>query len=349
MRIVQLPDGTQVYHALDDSFIPALSLALHARPVITALGPIYETDPALELLAPFRRSELEAGWSCVRALAPDWIWEEARALRRAAVARATLFDGDVRELAEWTRAGLVHEIARVRGITVTGRGLLHVRWRLRGTVTGRFGAEPVRGPDWSFNPLSLGPDERWRVRASSHDRRVAVLDFKAMDMCSMVSLVPGLAARYIDSRDLHATTVLHLFGQDYSLHDFPRLRDLVKQQIFVHAYGGQSELRADFERTLPELTWLRRLPHGEGARMVQAQSARAFRAALSRALPLLAGDRLVPMFTVHDELALDHLEGDSEGLALVAKAMEEGASERIGVPYRMGVCTGSTYEEAKPA
>lgn len=343
MRIVELQDGTQVYHALDDSFIPALSLALRDRPVVVALGPIYEVDPAAELLAPFRRSELETGWSCVHALAPDWVWEKARELRRAAAARELLFETGVRDLVDWTRAGLVLELARVRGIQVKGRGLLHVRWRLRGTVTGRFGTEPVRVADWTFNPLSLGPDDRWRVVPRAACRRIAVLDFRAMDLCSMVSVVPGLAARYVGQEDLHFHTAATLYGAVPP----PEVRDEVKRETFVYAYGGHSSLERKFSYHFPELDFLRRMPQGEAGRRVQAQSALAFRAALARALPLLAGDHVVPLFTVHDELALDYSETHSDALAVVAKALEEGASQRIGVPYRVGVSIGTSYEEAK--
>ena len=53
------------------------------------------------------------------------------------------------------------------------------------------------------------------------------------------------------------------------------------------------------------------------------------------------------MFTVHDEVALDYSERVSDRLGEVAKALEEGASQRIGVPYRVGLSTGNTYEKAK--
>lgn len=351
MRVLELPDGTQVYHDLRGSLLPIVALCLRGRGAIAALGPIYDQDPATEVLRPFRRSAQESGWAredVGRDLCPEWAWEQARLLRGAGVSRCldVLFEGGVADLVDWTRAGVVLEMARMRGIRVVGRGLVHVPWRLKGTVTGRFGTEPVRGPDWTFNPLSLGPDDRWRIRPD-FGRRLAVLDFQAMDLCSMVSLVPGLAPRYAESRDMHMATVFHLFGQDYSLHDAPALRALAKEQIFVHAYGGQSSLRQEFERVLPELDWLRRMPHGDGARRVQAQSARAFRAALSRVMPLLLGDGVSPLFTVHDELALEYSEECSGELAGVAKAMEEGASQTIGVPYHVGLSTGVSYEEAK--
>lgn len=354
MRVLGLPDGTQVYHDLDGSFAPIASLLLRGRPAVAALGPVYSEDPAAGLLAPFHRTAESCGWHARDALAPEWAWERARTLRREAVAASLelLFERGVADCVDWTRAGLVLAIAGRRGIHVRGHGTLHPRWRLRGTVTGRFGVEPVRGHDWTFSPLSLGPDDRWRIVPHASGRRIAVLDFRAMDLCSMASLVPGLAARYAPfAEDMHLGTALLLNDADEMCGGLAPvdMRDLAKREVFVHAYGGQSELRESLERALPELDWLRRMPHGEGARLVQAQSALAFRAALSRALPLLTGDDVVPLFAVHDELALDYSESHADALAGVAMAMEEGASQRIGSPYHVGVSTGQTYDGAKNA
>ena len=352
MRLFTFPDGGGAFHSAHDSFSGLLSLTLRGKRAVAALGPIYGIDPATELLAPFHRSVAESGWSCdASVLAPDSVMERARELRRAAVPPSVvLFEGssEFRELEEWTRAGLVMEVCRARGINLIERGLVRVPWNLRGTVTGRFGTEPVRGESgglpWTFNPLSLGPADRLRIVPSGTKRLISVLDFRAMDLCSMVSLVPGLRERYGLAVDLHVTTAVIMCG----LHPPPEARDLIKREVFVHAYGGESALRRDFEHLLPELGWLRVKSHGEGARLVQTQSARAFRAALSTALPLLLTDDVIPMFTVHDELVLDHYEECSDLVLGVSKAMEEGASQRIGVPYRVNVSRpGRTYEEAK--
>lgn len=340
-------------HSVHDSFSPLLSLTLRGKQAIAALGPIYDSDPAADLLRPFHRSAAETGWNVGQeTLSPEQVVGRVRRLRQSAIpAASVVFDEDPGrvELVEWTRAGLVLEVCRANGINYSGRGLIRVPWRLRGTVTGRFGTEPVHGQlngkEWTFNPLSLGPIDRVAIVPRVSGNRIAVLDFKAMDLCSMVSLVPGLRDRYGRHDDLHSVTAVIMCGLDPP----PEARDLIKEQIFVHAYGGNSPLRADFERFVPELDWLRRRPHGEGARLVQSQSSRAFRAALSKALPLLLGQSTMPMFTVHDELALEYSESHSNLLAGVAKALEEGATQRIGVPYRVGVSTGVTYEEAKHA
>lgn len=346
MRVLQLPDGTPVYHDLGESLVPLASLLLRDRPAIAALGPLYEEDPAAAILAPFRMTAEATGWTATKSLAPEWVWERARELRRLAIAGSIelLFDRDVADLVDWTRAGAVLGYAQHRGIRVKGRGLMHVPWRLRGTVTGRFGTDPVRGPGWTFNPLSLGVEDRSVIVPRAEDRRIAVLDFRAMDLCSMVSLVPGLADRYRGhENDMHFWTAAVMYGAVPS----PERRDEVKRELFVHAYGGKSTLERKFDYHFPELRVLRDLPHGEAGRRVQAQSALAFRAALSRAFPLLTGEEVVPMFTVHDELALDYSERASDLLGGVAKALEEGASQRIGVPYRVGLSTGLSYEEAK--
>lgn len=375
MRLVSFNDGGALMHSVHESFASLLSLTLRGKTAIAALGPIYTADPAAALLVPFQRSAVESGWQVTAdTLAPKEIAERTRRLRCEAAAKdlTLLFDQSdgFKELIEWTRAGLLLEICRANGINYTGRGLIQVPWRLNGTVTGRFGTEPVRGETagsgWTFNPLSLGPNDRASIVPRGPGRRICVMDFRAMDLCSMVSLVPGLSLRYEQPEsieamcggvsvpgpsdrivDLHAVTVRHLFGHDYSLHDFHRIRTHVKEQIFVHAYGGNSDLRRDFQQKLPELDWLRNKPHGEGARLVQSQSARAFRAALSEALPLLLQPEVMPLFTVHDELALEYSETHSSELAKVAMALEKGASQRIGMPYSVGVSTGLTYEEAK--
>lgn len=352
MRLASYPDGGAIYHSVHDSFASLLSLTLRGKHAVAAFGPIYERDPAAALLAPFLRSAADTDWSVDPfTLAPDSVTDRVRAVRREVLGAIALFEDsdEFRELEEWTRAGLVLEICRAHGVPVAGRGLIRVPWRLRGTATGRFGTEPVRGETggkaWTFNPLSLGPQERSLIVPSSFGRLISVLDFRAMDICSMVSLVPGLAARYEGAHDLHAVTATIMCGLDPP----PKARGLIKEQVFVHAYGGDSLLREDFDHFLPELKWLRAKPHGEGARLVQAQSARAFRAALSEALPLLLNDDVRPMFTVHDELALDHSELASDHVDLVATTLARGASQRIRVPYRVNVSTGLTYEDAKHA
>lgn len=346
MRVLQLPDGTPVYHDLGESLVPLTSLLLRDRPAIVALGPLYGEDPAGSLLAPFRMTAEATGWTTTKSLAPEWVWERARELRRLAIAGSIelLFDRDVADLVDWTRAGVVLGYAQHRGVRVKGRGLIHVPWRLRGTVTGRFGTDPVRGPGWTFNPLSLGPEDRCVIVPRAEGRRIAVLDFRAMDLCSMVSIVPGLADRYRGHEDdMHLWTAVTLYGAVPP----PERRDEAKRELFVYTYGGRSMLEGRLAYHFPELDKLRRLPHGEAGRRVQAQSALAFRAGLSRALPLLTGDDVVPVFTVHDELALDYSERASDRLGGVAKALEDGASQRIGVPYRVGLSTGLSYEEAK--
>jgi hypothetical protein len=163
-----------------------------------------------------------------------------------------------------------------------------------------------------------------------------VIDFVAMDLCSMIAVVPGLKDRYVGATDLHDRTA-NLLGLP---------REVAKEQLFVHAYGGHSGYRQEFERSFPELNWLRGKPHGDGARLVQTESAKRFRAALSTALPLLVGSDVRPMFTVHDELVLDVSEKGLNQTEDVAMAMWLGAS-RDTVAYRTKVTTGSNYEEAK--
>lgn len=335
------PGGRIVHHSIKDDFGRLLTLALGDVPVYVAHGPIYENDPASELLQPFIRSAREAG------LNPDELSDEQLApelfLQRACELRMSWVDSwaeealpaDWEKLEDWARAGLVLEIARRRGVSFKDGTKAHVRWKLRGTVTGRFGVEPG-----GFNPLVIPKEMRSRIVPSGPGRSIVVFDFRAMDLCSMISVTPGLAERYAGTHDLHGRTA-EIMGLD---------RDIAKREIFVYAYGGASSYTSDFVVQLPEIKFIRggsRLEAGANARLIQRISADAFKAALSRALPLLTSDDCLPLFTVHDEVVLDVLNERLDGLWSVTKALQDGASERIGVPYTVGMKVGSSYAEAK--
>ncbi len=338
-----------VHHSVRTDFGDLLREALKGNVVYSAMGPIYEIDPGAERLAPFIRSATEVGLdhdimapSC---LAPENVWSRVNTLRREEVERWIVRETvHWKDVEDWTRAGLVLEVASRLGISLQLGTRAHVKWKMKGTVTGRFGVEPG-----GFNPMVISrekpekSEERknalWRSRVvpSAPGRYIVVIDFRAMDLSSMVSVVPGLRDRYQDTTDLHARTA-ELVGIE---------RDAAKLELFVHGYGGHSAYAKQFEKHLPELSWLRNKPHGEGARLVQRTSATAFKAALSNALPLLVGDDIRPMFTVHDELTLDVLYESMEKVKKVTKALEVGASERIGMPYTVGVKVGRDYAEAK--
>lgn len=340
--------GIPVWHDCHTDFPEMLRRALRNEPIAAAHGPIYVDDPAAEIMLPFVRSCHESGWRNLneRDLAPRWVLERANAIRSMAIPTDGITCDEIEDVVRWTRAGLVHEISSIRGINLVGRGVVHPRWRLRGTVTGRFGCVPVRGDGWTFNPLSLGSPDRARVRPSDAVREIAVLDFRAMDLCSMFSIVPGLRERYGSCDDPHSMTARIITGE---IDLESNVRSLIKEQLFVHSYGGESVLRAEFDSRLPELGWLRNMPPGEGARLVQSRSAMIFRAALSEALPLLVGDHIIPMFTVHDEVVVDC---SDIGLGMVRSqlvpALERGAALASGgITYRVGLSVGYTYAEAK--
>lgn len=310
-----------------------------------AMGPLYQTDPAEQLLAPFVRSARQTGWEIEteEELAPAHVLDAARAMRATTAIREFVrvqpLDG-AGLVEEWTRAGLVLEIASRRGIKVIGRGILNCKWKLCGTVTGRFGVESIGG----FNPMIIKAEDRWRLVPNGDDRKMAMIDFRAMDVWSMISVVPGLAELYADCEDPHSRTASIIWMcVDPTLEQ----RELIKREIFVHAYGGNSMLKSEFQSLLPELDFLRKLPHGEGARLVQRTSAAAFRAGLSAALPLLLRDEVRPMITVHDELVLDVLGGHEMTGKEVARMMGVGASQRIGQPYTTKIQWGSNYGEVK--
>ena len=348
MRLHGDVNGTPVWHDCRTGFGEMLRLTLSDHDVIAAHGPIYVDDPAASLFEPFQRSARETGWICDEAtLAPSSFLERARKLRDDALSMASGLDSIRVDLVDWARAGLVLEIARRRGVRVKGRGLMQPTWRLRGTVTGRFGCDPVRGenPDgttWVFNPLSLGPDDRPRIVPSDAVREIAVLDFRGMDVCSMISIVPGLAEVYDGHPDPHQRTA-ELTGLS---------RANAKQGFLSWAYGASFAAQPDvgraFDATFPSIrSFTRGLAFGDFPRMVQMTSAVAFRSALSRALPLLVGERYIPMFVVHDELTVDVSPVGLDKIDALVSVLEQGARDRIGVRYHVGISTGYTYEEAK--
>ncbi len=342
MRLGHSAHGIPTFHSVREDFGEVARLALRDEAVIVALGPIYDADPAETLLAPFRRSciETEVEPANEAQLAPDWALVEAERLRSAAVAGSELGHSD--DLANWARAGLVLEIARRRGVHFGSR-VAHFNWKLRGTVTGRFGCETFRTPTGEgINPLTMNEEWRKRCRPSAAEREIVVLDFKAMDVCSMAALVPEFASRLNRHPDPY-TRITELMDTNLD-------RDLIKLNFLTWAYGGVADfdLGAKFRATFPEIfDFARPLEHGDFPRMVQTVSAQAFRSGLSRALPLLTGDRTIPMFCVHDELALDVSPAGLDQIHDVAWALEQGASQTIGSPYRVGVSTGYTYFEAK--
>lgn len=343
MRLIDIDHDTSIFHCVRDSSTEMIAGIFAGKTVIAALGPIYHQDPAASLLLPFFRCAEETGWKVNEStLAPSSIMEKAREARIKSIDLSS--SAPIDELSEWTRAGLLLEICRARGINYDGHGLIHVPWRLRGTVTGRFGTEPVRlidkssGRPWTFNPLSLTENQRMEIVPRSSDSQIVSMDFRAMDLCSMISIVPGLAERYqgCHDGDLHARTA-EILGGGIS-------RNSAKDQIFVYAYGGRSPLAPQFERAMPQLS---RFRSDTFARQVQSQSARAFRAALSRAFPLLLGERVIPLFTVHDELVLECFDSSRNLLPEISKALEDGATQRIGVPFRVNFRVGRSYEDAK--
>lgn len=327
-------DRYDVYHSVREDFGPLMRAALKpfSRPAVAALGPIYE-EPASGILAPFVRSAEQAGLDAdaVRYLAPEWVLDSAKNLREQAFSRWGLqaSEQDWEDAHDWTRAGLVLEVASRLGIPLRNGTKEHVRWKLRGTVTGRFGVE-----HGSFNPLIIPRDQRSRIVPSGGDRVIVTQDFRAMDLCSILSLFPELADRYEGCEDLHARTA-DLVGVD---------REVAKKELFVFAYGGASPFQGAFEEKLPELVPAR---GSDLARKVQETSAKAFRAGLSAALPLLFGSHVRPLFTVHDELVLDVENGRMDDAQKVADAMADGASKRIGVPYSVDMRVGRNYGEAK--
>lgn len=346
--------GLSLFHDVRGSFSELLRRALHGGRIGVALGPIYEEDPAKDLLLPFYRIDAETGWTkgAEHDGLPPQTLSEARRRRQEIVdtwcPTGELHDSDIEHMDDWARAGLILEVSRRRGINVRKLGKVHVDWRLKGTVTGRFGAKSHPGnPTWpnGFNPLTIPEDKRELVVPSTGGRMVCVIDFRAMDLCSMISLVPGLGRHYKDSTDHHGTTARILFGDD--VQQVPEARDVCKIEIFTHAYGGESHLRSLFEERMPELTAVRKIPEGEFARSVQGISATAFRGALSEALPDLLGEDIIPMFTVHDELVLDVGEDQVAGCLDLCGTLERGAKRAIGVDYFAEPKFGLNYAEAK--
>jgi hypothetical protein len=327
-------DGRTFYHSVRDDFKDVLKDHIAgSKSAIVGLGPIYDLDPAAATLSPFYRSAQEVGIDpAPEWLAPKWALDRAHDERidRIISWLTKASEQDRIDAVDWTRAGLVLEISAWHGITLRSGAVIRPRWKLRGTVTGRFGIENGSG----FNPLTIPKEHRARIVPSGDDRVLVVQDFRAMDLCSILSLFPDLVDRYSGSDDLHARTA-DLVGVD---------REVAKKELFTFAYGGHSASHREFSAALPELVSAR---GPDLARKVQETSAKAFKAALSNALPLLFGGLVRPVFTVHDELVLDVDRKELEAARQVAEALAYGASKRIGVPYSVDMKVGTSYAEAK--
>ncbi len=335
--------GATIFHDVAGSLGVMLERALVNHPVIAALGPIYEIDPAHETLVPFLKTAATTGWTIAdeRGLAPRRVLEMARELRFSAAVNGIV--GDISALVDWTRAGVVLELGSHWGITLCGVGNVHPKPRLKGSVTGRFGYEGVISPGRAkWNPMTIPSDDRWRVVPSGPGRRIVVIDFRAMDLCSMVCLVPELREQY-KTDVTHERTARILISRDPE----PNEISTIKRETFTYAYGGTTLLADAFYTRFPGLAALHQMPKGEAGRMVQERSAVTFRAALSRALPALISPECRPMFTVHDELVLDVTDRRSDLAERVCDLMEEGATEATGVVHTVRLSWGNDYESAK--
>lgn len=325
-----------VVHDVRSNFITLLRDALADVPIGCCLGPIYDQDPAEKLLKPFLRSREISGNYLAEGpgLFPDWIGHRVYESRQRYL--DSLDPISSRDLQDWSRAGLVLEICRISGFRITREGFSHVDWRLNGTKTGRFGIGPA-GSGPIVNPMCMKMKERARVIPRGPGRLIVRADYNAIDIRSVLAMFPELRKRFDGYTDLHARTA-DICGID---------RDDAKIHFFRHFYGGFSEFAKVLDDAFPELRGVRSLPPGEFARCVQSVSARAFRAGLSRALPLLTGDLIVPMFTVHDEITLDVHRDALSQVPGVLQALEEGSSERLQMNYLVNAQSGMTYEASR--
>ena len=338
-------DGTTIYHSVASSLGKMLEEVIHGRPVIAAHGPLYSDDPAKDRLAPFVNSAERSGWKVDEGdgLAPDHVMAAVLQDRWGSAVKALDSIEDQGEILDWSRAGLVLELGSRWGITIRGRGQVHPVPKLRGSTTGRFGYEGTYVGAWRWNPLTIPENERQFVVPSDVGRKIAVIDFRGIDVCSMISLSPGLRDRYGEIDDPHVRTAELLLGH------FPtkQVRDAVKEETFIYAYGGETVLERLFDEAIPELRVFRKMEPGEAGRKVQERSARTFRSALSEALPSLIRTECRPMFVVHDELVLDVLEGREQMAMETLDLMERGASRSSGIRHVAGITWGRDYSEAK--
>lgn len=349
MILENVRDGFVVAHDLSDfdSFSILMKRALENQNIGVALGPLYDKDPAVSIIEAFKRSATESNWNCTPAqMFPEEVNSRIKSIREAAVANIV----DDITLNQWARAGLVLEIASIYGINI-GIRKIHPRWKLNGTVTGRFGCSTEQivsawdNEMWYFSPLTIPEAKRNLIVPSSKDRRIATIDFNGIDVCSMFAIAKSVPKEYEDCDDIHRATAKILFETN----DPTDLnRDVSKIEIFKYAYGGHTEYMNLFAKKLAQLSMFRDMPPGEAGKLVQSVSAIAFRAALSKALPSLTSLDVKPMFTVHDELVLDYSRGHEDKVLEVSKQMELGATEMNLFPYRTRVkLNGKHYGEVK--
>ena len=260
-----------------------------------------------------------------REVCPRWVVDRLDGVRRELEADLSYSYEEVLDC----RAELVLVLAEGRGVLV-GDDIHRTRFKFIATKTGRFGVEA----GW-WNPMTLAEADRRRVRARP-GRRLASLDFVAMDLCSMLVLEPSLRRIYEGADDLHLRTT-ELLGYG------PTMRDEVKEQTFVYAYGGRSRFNYLFEAKVPEMTRLRGRPGIP--LLVQERSATTFRWALGSVLEEFVQRATDPLFPVYDELVVEY--SNIDAVKVIAWTMEEAATRLTGVSHRVRVRIGETYDECK--
>lgn len=344
-----------IVHEINEENVELLlSEALKNNYIGAALGTLYEVDPAANIISAFENSAKQTGYKI--ASIPEDVLKRVKTIR-SNVANISTLDSSI--LNEWTRSGLILSLCKTN---INGFGFVKNRWRLKGTSTGRFGCESVNifsvfrsglDPvvcfdinDWKyFSPLAIPKNKRKYIIPFSSKDKLAVIDFSSFDLFSMMSIVPGLKERYESfGGPLHQIENLYTLTSELVFGNSSK-KDFMKTDLFTYVYGGNSRFADVFEKRIPELAKFR---SDNAGKIVQQVSATAFRAALSNALPHIVSNGINPVFTVHDELVLNYSEYSENKLNDIKLAMEKGASQRIGVPYRTKIkINGNSYEEVK--
>lgn len=328
-----------VYHSVDEDFNRMIDCAVNGKNVYAALGPIYKTDPAKSVVDPFI---LSAKNSFYKSLSDDLLfpadaYERIKSIRNSAIDRSSL---NFQEINEWTRAGLFLHIASKYGVKIAKYGMIHPKWNLNATETTRFGVETVKIKDRSINLLSLNDDIRNHIIPSDSIREIAVLDFIAIDFCS-IEVLFGIKRETFDP---YESIAIKLNCE----------RKEAKVAFLSWCYGStaiEQNKRLILEKSFPSIAEeIKKNEHGFVARLVQTASASIFRTALSSILPKVYNSiDFIPMFTVHDEIVLDISPRaiDMGLLDDIKSTIENAVNIKSNYQYCIRISTGYTYGEAK--
>lgn len=328
-------DNILYYHSIRQNQYEVFNDLKNNKNFIVCSGPVYKTDPAASLIEPFIKSCEISNYKFDESIIPKGIQQSFNDNRKSYIEKS-INQNDINNLLNWSLYAAVLENAYINGVSV-GINKLHVDYVLNNTITSRDGYVTTH----DFNPHFITNEFSHYIKPSDYLRNVVILDFKAMDVFSMMTLFPSVSKFFEDTNDPYS-----VISSMCSIE-----RKEAKISFLKWAYGGKisSDIEVKFINNFNEIfECSRKLQHGEFARTVQTVSSIIFRASIaSVAKELIFSKHFIPMFTIHDSIILDTSDYGIENIKTVIDKMEQKTFTESGIKYRISLNCGYTYFEAK--